>query len=199
MRTLITTIDKSSPEYPSDEAIQKFVVLVLASTITSTFSSDEDKDNLDMLYRHRNRDICKQIIAKLERDFDYKFSVYQVRKNRADRSLQDAALWYHITVGDMTFTHELLFKTNLEKEVTIISSRVLPVNDEDPGDLYHLFKNNRAILGDAFVDKTPYGYKMTFRIYRNEDMHTIATESHRFYKDLILKLESLETQPQMEG
>lgn len=100
-------------------------------------------------------------------------------------------MWHKFQYGDLTLHHELVFKTDLEKQVTLTFSQIRAVGTDDPDILHAIFKNHREVLGNYYNEGIPFGYKNSFKIYKNEDAQAIAYETTSFFRERIKKLEGL--------
>ncbi len=80
--------------------------------------------------RSRNREIAKSLQDRLTKEYpDLEFKVFQIKKQREDRNLQDASVYTYLLDGSSRYCIEYNVKTNLESGSTVLEY-ILTADDE---------------------------------------------------------------------
>lgn len=80
--------------------------------------------------RSRNREIAKALQARLNEDFkDLEFKIFQIKKQREDRKLQDASVYTYLPFNSSRYCLEYNIKTKLENGETVLEY-ILTADDD---------------------------------------------------------------------
>jgi len=81
--------------------------------------------------RSRNRDIAKSLQGRLSKEFsDLEFKIFQIKKQREDRDLQDASVYTYLRDGASRYCLEYNIKTNLDSGATVLEY-ILTADDDN--------------------------------------------------------------------
>ena len=152
MTVFVNVLDQDGDGILAEGEVTSFINILRFSTITANTSSTTTSDsNLESHYRYYNRDIIKDVLVKIQGNYNNPIKLYQTRtNNNPEWKKHYAGAWKPIQTSYGNVNYEFKIATSLQNKTSSLSVNIYPA---DKTDRHKFFENMKE-----WYDKQSYGF-----------------------------------------
>lgn len=152
MTVFVSVLDQDGDGILAEEEVASFINILRFSTITAnTLGTTTSDSNLESRYRYYNRDIIKDVLMKIQGNYNNPIKLYQTRtNNNPEWKKHYAGGWKSIQTPYGNVYYEFKVATDLQNKTSSLSVNIYPADKADR----HKFCVNMK----EWYEKQSYGF-----------------------------------------
>ena len=152
MTVFVNVLDQDGDGVLAEAEVTSFINILRFSTITAnTSQATTSESNLENHYRYYNRDIIKDVLVKIQGNYNNPIKLYQTRtNNNPEWKKHYAGGWKAIQTPYGNVNYEFKVSTSLQNKTSSLSVNIYPADKTDRHKFYENMKD--------WYEKQAYGF-----------------------------------------